>query len=96
MPFSNQHPDNKPGRRLPEHRIPKHRIPKHRISEVAERALEHRGQALDITFDTETGKIKPLDTYKVFLKRNLKWQTPPADLLSSIHARIDSIKEQRG
>lgn len=77
MPFSNQHPNKKSSRP---------------VSEVAERETKPVGDTIDIFFDPRTGEIEPLDTYKVFLKRNLKWQTPPADLLSSIHARIDSIK----
>jgi len=79
MSFSSKHPNQKPSRELPE---------------VAER--ENRGpvsgSALNLTIDPKTGDLEPLDTYKVFLKRNLKWQAPPADLLKNIHARIERIK----
>ncbi len=65
----------------------------HRQPEVAERETTGPvGESLNITIDPKTGSIEPLDTYKVFLKRNLKWQAPPADLLANIHARIDRIK----
>lgn len=64
----------------------------HRLPEVVEHATNPIGESLNITIDPKTGDIEPLDTYKVFLKRNLKWQAPPADLLANIHARIDRIK----
>ncbi|MEM6770262.1 MAG: hypothetical protein AAF597_06760 [Bacteroidota bacterium] len=65
----------------------------HRLPEVAEREnIVPVGRSLNITIDPQTGDIEPLDQYKVFLKRNLKWQAPPADLLANIHARIDRIK----
>ena len=80
MPFSSQHPNKKSSRKLPE---------------VAERdTTVPVGRSLHLTIDPRTEEINPLDQYKVFLKRNLKWQAPPADLLSNIHARIDEIKAE--
>lgn len=64
-----------------------------RLPEVVEREnTDSVGEGLNITVDHQTGEIEPLDQYKVFLKRNLKWQAPPADLLANIYARIDRIK----
>lgn len=64
-----------------------------RLLEVAEQDKSGPvGESLDITIDHRTGEIEPLDQYQVFLKRNLKWQAPPADLLANIYARIDRIK----
>lgn len=64
-----------------------------RLPEVAEREnIGPVGESLEITIDHKTGEIEPLDQYQVFLKRNLKWQAPPADLLANIYARIDRIK----
>lgn len=81
MPFSSKHPNNKQSRELPE---------------VAERESSGpvSNNSLHLSIDPRTGDLEPLDTYKVFLKRNLKWQAPPADLLSNIHARIDRIKAE--
>lgn len=65
----------------------------HRTPEVADREPECPvGESLDLSIDPRTGDLQNLDTYKVFMKRNLKWQAPPADLLANIHARIDRIK----
>ena len=68
-----------------------------KLPEVAEResVTPDPGKALNLTIDPRTGDIEPLDTYKVFLKRNLKWQAPPADLLDNIHARIARIKAEK-
>lgn len=76
MPFSSNHPNRKSSRELPE----------------CENRETVSGSVLNLTIDAKTGELEPLDTYKVFLKRNLKWQAPPADLLMNIHARIERIK----
>jgi len=64
-----------------------------RLPEVVEQEnIGSVGESLNIKVDHKTGEIEPLDQYKVFLKRNLKWQAPPADLLANIYERIDRIK----
>ncbi len=50
------------------------------------------GKCLDLSIDPRTEELIDLGTYQVFMKRNLSWQTPPENLLASIHERIDRIK----
>ncbi|MEM9259187.1 MAG: hypothetical protein AAGA62_06035 [Bacteroidota bacterium] len=64
-----------------------------RLPEVVDRELSGPvGECLDLSIHPRTEELVDLDSYRVFLKRNLKWQAPPADLLANIHARIDRIK----
>lgn len=79
MPFSSNSSSNRESRKLPE---------------VAERETISNGpRDLQLSIDHQ-GNIESLDRYQVFLKKNLKWQAPPADLLANIHARIDRIKAE--
>ena len=85
MSFSKKHPDG--------HRLPARRLPK-----IAEReGREQPESSLDLTFDPRTGDLtEPARRqYQVFLKRNLKWQSPPADLLGRIQAEMNKIDKER-
>ena len=78
MPFSSRNPQEKRTHQLPE---------------VADREpAVPAGECLDLSIDSLTKDLVDLKTYKVFMKRNLKWQTPPADLLASINARLEKVK----
>ncbi|MFT5998270.1 MAG: hypothetical protein ACI81P_000723 [Neolewinella sp.] len=65
----------------------------HQLPEVADRepGVPAR-ECLDLSIDPQTEDLVDLKSYKVFMKRNLKWQAPPADLLASINARLDKVK----
>jgi len=65
----------------------------HRLPEVVDRepALPV-GECLDLSIDPRTDEVVNLQDFRVFLKRNLPYQAPPANLLANIHARIDRIK----
>jgi hypothetical protein len=65
-----------------------------KLPEVADREPEvfDNESCLDLSIDGKTGDIKNPEAYRVFMKRNLGWQQPPADLLQNIHARIERIK----
>lgn len=78
MPFSNR---NSQGKRA------------HQLPEVADREpVTPVGDCLDLSIDQKTEELIDLSAYKVFLKRNLKWQAPPVDLLANINARLDKVK----
>ena len=64
------------------------------LPEVAERQTEKAcpDQELNLSIDSRTGELEDLSTFKVFLKKNLPYQAPPADLLANIYDRIDAIK----
>lgn len=65
-----------------------------KLPEVADREPEGFDQepGLDLSIEGKTGDLKHPEAYRVFMKRNLGWQRPPADLLENIHARIERIK----
>ena len=49
---------------------------------------------LNLSIDPASGEMQDLASFKVFLKRNLPNQAPPADLLASIYDRVDQIKAE--
>lgn len=65
----------------------------HQLPEVADREpVVPVGDCLDLSIDPKTEELVDLSAYRVFLKRNLKWQAPPVDLLANINARLDKVK----
>ena len=50
---------------------------------------------LHLSLDPRTGDLEDLSTFKVFLKKNLRPQAAPADLLANIYDRVDRIKAER-
>jgi hypothetical protein len=65
----------------------------HQLPEVADREpAVPAGEGLDLSIEPQTEDLVDLKAYKVFMKRNLKWQAPPADLLANINARLDKVK----
>ncbi|MEL7159658.1 MAG: hypothetical protein AAFN92_02780 [Bacteroidota bacterium] len=65
----------------------------HQLPEVADREpVAPVGECLDLSIDPRTEDLVNLQDFRVFLKRNLPYQAPPADLLANLHARIDRIK----
>lgn len=63
------------------------------MPEVADREpVGPVGDCLDLSVDPNTEELLDLSAYRVFLKRNLKWQAPPVDLLANINARLDKVK----
>jgi hypothetical protein len=65
----------------------------HQLPEVADREpAVPAGECLDLSIDPQTEDLVDLKAYKVFMKRNLKWQSPPVDLLANINARLDKVK----
>ncbi len=42
----------------------------------------------------DSDNVGDVAAFKVFLKRNLRHQTPPADLLGKIRGKIDKIKAE--
>lgn len=78
MPFSSRNPHQKRTPQLPE---------------VADREpAVPAGECLDLSIDPQTEELADLTAYKVFMKRNLKWQAPPVDLLANLNARLDKVK----
>lgn len=68
----------------------------HQLPEVADREpAVPTGECLDLSIDPQTKEVKHLDSYQVFLKRNLKPLTAPVDLLASIQARLAEIDAQK-
>jgi|GEM_PF-1936903 len=68
----------------------------HKLPEVADREPGvPAGECLDLSIDPATEDITDLKSYKVFMKRNLKWQAPPVDLLANIQAGIAEIDAQK-
>ena len=79
MPFSSRNPHQK---RTPQ-----------QLPEVVDREPEvPAGECLDLSIDPKTEDLTDLTAYKVFMKRNLKWQAPPVDLLANINARLEQVK----
>lgn len=63
------------------------------LPEVADRETPAAGkECLDLSISPATQDLVNLKDYRVFLKRNLKWQAPPVDLLANINARLDKVK----
>lgn len=63
------------------------------MPEVADREpVAPLGDCLDLSIDPKTEELVDLSAYRVFLKRNLKWQAPPVDLLANINTRLDKVK----
>ncbi|MFT4686877.1 MAG: hypothetical protein ACJATN_002273 [Neolewinella sp.] len=68
----------------------------HQLPEVADReAAVPTEECLDLSIDPQSEEVKNLDTYQVFLKRNLKSLTAPVDLLASIQARLAEVDAQK-
>jgi len=53
------------------------------------------GECLDLSIDPKTEELIDLKSYKVFMKRNLKWQAPPVDLLANIQAKLAKIDAKK-
>jgi len=53
------------------------------------------GECLDLSIDPQTEDLADLKSYKVFMKRNLKWQAPPVDLLANIQAKLAEIDAEK-
>lgn len=68
----------------------------HQLPEVADREpTVPVGDCLDLSIDAQTEDLVDLKSYKVFMKRNLKWQAPPVDLLANIQAKLAEIDAQK-
>ncbi len=52
-------------------------------------------EVADLPPGAETGQLPEVATFKVFLKRNLRPQAPPAELLGDIRARIAKIRAEK-
>ncbi len=68
----------------------------HQLPEVADREPGvPAGECLDLSIDPQTEDLVDLKSYKVFMKRNLKWQAPPVDLLANIQAKLAEIDAEK-
>lgn len=80
-----QHPSQLPQRSNQDRTLP----------EVADREPTPECEGLNLSVNARTEELEDLPSFKVFLKKNLPYQQPPADLLANIYARVDKIKAEQ-